>query len=52
MADCPVCEGKKTVECPDCKGTGKLGSSPPMECSRCGGAGKKTATIAVEAGKV
>ena len=41
---CPICKGKKVVDCPQCKGKGKkdVGAilSKMATCSHCKGTGK------------
>lgn len=45
MATCKTCNGKGSVECPKCKGTGRIGEHRIMtsssECSHCSGSGVK-----------
>jgi hypothetical protein len=40
---CPICKGKKVVECPDCKGKGKKDGGMLVgsyTCKHCKGTGK------------
>ena len=39
---CPICKGKKVVECPDCKGKGSknAGFGGKYKCKHCKGTGK------------
>lgn len=42
---CPICKGKKVVDCPDCKGKGKKSGGGLMgmsdyTCKHCKGTGK------------
>ena len=39
---CPICKGKKVVECPKCDGKGGSvkGLGTYYKCSNCGGTGK------------
>lgn len=39
---CPICKGKKVVECPKCNGKGEITSAifSNSKCSNCKGTGK------------
>lgn len=44
MATCKTCNGKGSVKCPRCKGTGRVGGgvfTSSTECSHCSGSGVK-----------
>ena len=43
MSTCGVCDGKKYVKCPQCKGTGinnNRGFAAAKKCSHCEGTGR------------
>jgi len=42
MATCKTCNGKGSVKCPKCKGTGRVGGgilSSSSQCNNCDGSG-------------